>query len=165
MIGKETSREQAAEDMVKGLEARFSEVSKKVAAQPRRKVMFVVGVDPLFLAGKGTFIDELIDASGGTNIAHDSISKYPQLGIEEVVARAPEVILFTALNLNPTPEQDRQAKKLWEKYPSIPAVKEGRIYGLIADHVTRPGPRSGLGVEEIARAIHPEVFGPGEPAR
>jgi iron complex transport system substrate-binding protein len=164
-IGKETSTEKATDELVGRLQAKFSEVSSKVASQPLRKVMFVVGVDPLFVAGKGTFIDELIGIAGGTNIATDSISKYPQLGIEEVVARAPEVILFTALNLNPTPEQDAEARKLWEKYPSIPAVKKGRIYGLNADHVTRPGPRSGLGAEEIARAIHPEVFGGGEQTR
>ncbi|MBI5117941.1 ABC transporter substrate-binding protein [Candidatus Poribacteria bacterium] len=164
-IGKETSTEKAADELVGRLKAKFSEVSGEVASQPRRKVMFVVGVDPLFVAGRGTFIDELIGMAGGKNIATDSISKYPQLGIEEVVARAPEVILFTALNLNPTPEQDAEARKLWEKYPSIPAVKEGRIYGLNADHVTRPGPRSGLGAEEIARAIHPEVYDGGEQTR
>jgi hypothetical protein len=35
----------------------------------------------------------------------------------------------------------------------------------VADHVTLPGPRLALGVEEMARAIHPEAFEREEPAQ
>lgn len=157
-IGEVTSTGAAAQQMSERLRAEFSGVSGKVAAKPRRKVMFIVGVEPLFVAGRGTFIDELITIAGGTNISGDSFSKYPQLGIEEVVARAPDVILYTSLNFELTPEQEVKAKKLWSAYPSIPAVRNGSIHGLVADYVTLPGPRLVLGVEEMARAIHPEVF-------
>ena len=157
-IGEVTSTGAAAQQMSERLRAKFSGVSGKVAAKPRRKVMFIVGVEPLFVAGRGTFIDELITIAGGTNISGDSVSKYPQLGIEEVVARAPDVILYTSLNFELTPEQEVKAKKLWSAYPSIPAVRNGSIHGLVADYVTLPGPRLVLGVEEMARAIHPEVF-------
>ncbi len=161
-IGKETGTEKAADEMSARLRAKFSEISERVGKFPRRKVMFIVGVDPLFVAGKGTFIDELITLAGGINIAGDSVSKYPQLGIEEVVAREPEVILYTSLNFELTPEQEAKAKKLWSAYPSIPAVRDGRICGLVADDVTLPGPRLARGIEEMARAIHPEAFPPKE---
>jgi iron complex transport system substrate-binding protein len=164
-IGKETSTQEAAEEMIGRLQAKLSEMSEKVAQSPRRKVMFVVGEDPLFVAGGGTFIDELISIAGGTNIAGDSLSKYPRLGIEGVVSRAPEVILYTSFNFELTPERDARAKKLWSAYPSLPAVRDGRICGLVADHVTLPGPRLALGVEEMARAIHPEAFEREEPAQ
>lgn len=157
-IGEVTSTQPAADEMSERLRAKFSDISGRVALGPRRKVMFIVGVDPLFVAGRDTFIDELITIAGGTNIAADSISKYPQLGIEEVVSRAPEVILYTSLNFELTPKQEAEAKRLWSAYPSIPAVKNGRIHGLVADYVTLPGPRLVLGVEEMARAIHPEKF-------
>lgn len=157
-IGEETSRRREAEEMGRRLRAKFSAVGEKVAGKPRRKVMFVVGVDPLFVAGRGTFIDELIAIAGGENIAGDSLSKYPQLGVEEVVSRAPEVILYTSLNFELTPEHEAEAERLWSNYPSIPAVREGGIQGLVADYVTLPGPRLVIGVEEIARAIHPGEF-------
>jgi iron complex transport system substrate-binding protein len=157
-VGEATGTQEAAEQMVASLRAKFSEVSERVASQPKRKVMFIVGVDPLFVAGSGTFINELITIAGGTSIAADSLSKYPQLGIEDVVARAPDVILYTSLNFELTPEQEAKAKALWSAYPSIPAVKNGRICGLVADYVTLPGPRLTIGIEEMARAIHPEVY-------
>jgi iron complex transport system substrate-binding protein len=157
-IGEVTSTSQTADEMIERLQSHFSEIRERVSQEPRRRVMFIVGVEPLFVAGKGTFINELIDIAGGTNIAGDSFSKYPQLGIEEVVSRAPEVILYTSLNFELTPEQQIKAKAMWEAYPSIPAVKDGRIYGLVADYVTLPGPRLTRGVEQMARAIHPEAF-------
>jgi iron complex transport system substrate-binding protein len=164
-IGKETATEQAAEEMTSRLKAKFAEVSERVAGEPKRRVMFMVGVDPIFVAGKGTFINELINIAGGENIAGDSMAKYPQLGIEEVVAKAPEVILYTSLNFELTGEQQEEAKKLWSAYPIIPAVREGRIHGLVADYVTLPGPRLEIGIEEMARAIHPEAFQKTEPER
>jgi iron complex transport system substrate-binding protein len=157
-IGEVTSNREAAQEMIEQLQSKFSEIRKKVSVQPRRKVMFIVGVEPLFVAGKGTFIDELIEIAGGTNIAGDSFSKYPQLGVEKVVSEGPEVILYTSLNFELTPEQEIKAKALWKAHPSIPAVKNGRIHGLLADYVTLPGPRLVLGVQEMARAIHPELF-------
>lgn len=157
-IGKETGTSEQAEAMVERLQTKFLEINEKVAGQPKQKVMFVVGVDPLFVAGKGTFINELIGIAGGENIAGDSLTKYPQLGIEEVVSKAPDVILYTSLNFELTGEQKDQAKKIWSAYSSIPAVKNGRICGLVADLVTLPGPRLEIGIEEMARSIHPEVF-------
>ena len=157
-IGEVTGTEKEANAMIESLQRTFSEIREKVSSEPRRKVMFIVGVEPLFVAGKGTFINELIDIAGGTNIAGESFSRYPQIGIEEVVSQAPEVILYTSLNFELTPEQEVKAKALWEAYPSIPAVKNGRIHGLVADYVTLPGPRLARGVEDMARAIHPEVF-------
>lgn len=157
-IGEVTKTEPAAEKMVARLQAKFAQVSERVSREPRRRVMFVVGVDPLFVAGKGTFINELITIAGGENIAGDSPMKYPQLSIEEVVSKAPEVILYTSLNFELTGAQKEQAKKIWSAYSSIPAVKEGRICGLVADYVTLPGPRLEKGIEAMARAIHPEVY-------
>jgi iron complex transport system substrate-binding protein len=157
-IGEVTSRQREADGMGDRLQAKFSTLRERLADRPRRKVMFIVGVDPLFVAGRGTFIDELIEIAGGDNIAGDSLSKYPQLGIEKVVSMGPEVILYTSLNFELTPDQEAMAKELWSAYPSIPAVENGRIHGLVADYVTLPGPRLDIGAEEMARAIHPEEF-------
>ncbi len=39
-----------------------------------------------------------------------------------------------------------------------PAVRNGRVYVIDGDLLTRPGPRLVDGLEQIARALHPEVF-------
>jgi iron complex transport system substrate-binding protein len=39
-----------------------------------------------------------------------------------------------------------------------PAVVNGRVFRINDDHLDRPGPRLVDGLEEMARALHPEAF-------
>jgi iron complex transport system substrate-binding protein len=41
---------------------------------------------------------------------------------------------------------------------TLSAVKNGHVYGLDSDTLSKPGPRMGIAVELLARAIHPELF-------
>ena len=43
-------------------------------------------------------------------------------------------------------------------YEELTAVKDGRVYVLEDNLVSRPGPRVVLGVREIAEALHPDAF-------
>jgi len=45
-----------------------------------------------------------------------------------------------------------------EALRNSPAVQTGRVYKINDDHLVRPGPRAVDGLEEMARALHPEVF-------
>ena len=75
--------------------------------------------------------------------------------MEEVMARDPEVILLSAmLSSDSLPEQ----KKWWQRWREISAVRSGRIFAVEADLILRPSPRIVKGLEEIARALHPETF-------
>ncbi|MBM4432886.1 MAG: ABC transporter substrate-binding protein [Chloroflexi bacterium] len=40
----------------------------------------------------------------------------------------------------------------------LTAIKEGRVYPIDGDLVNRSGPRIVVGLEEIAKIIHPELF-------
>ena len=39
-----------------------------------------------------------------------------------------------------------------------PAAVNKRVYGISGDYLSRPGPRLVDGLEEMARALHPEAF-------
>ena len=39
-----------------------------------------------------------------------------------------------------------------------PAALTNRVYKINDDHLSRPGPRLVEGLEEMARALHPEAF-------
>ena len=45
-----------------------------------------------------------------------------------------------------------------QQFPTIPAVRNDRVYGCRADELLRPGPRAPETLETIARFIHPERF-------
>lgn len=43
-------------------------------------------------------------------------------------------------------------------WSQISAVRDGKIYPVDADLLTRPGPRLADGLEALAKIIHPELF-------
>jgi iron complex transport system substrate-binding protein len=46
-------------------------VRAAVAGAGRPSVLYVIGLDPPITSGSGTFLDEIIEAAGGTNVFGD----------------------------------------------------------------------------------------------
>jgi iron complex transport system substrate-binding protein len=74
-----------------------------------------------------------------------------------VVSADPDVIIVqTMLGGIPTITiEDLQAHPIWGE---MSAVKQGRVYLVDGDLVSRSGPRIVDGLEALAEAIHPELF-------
>jgi iron complex transport system substrate-binding protein len=143
----------AGEMLVGKISRQMEQVKQRVAAAPRRSVLLAVGLRPLVAVGGGNFIDELITLAGGENIAANAAQPWLNLPDEYVIAKAPQVIIEAGMGSERGP-----STKNWSDLPSIPAVKEQRVYAYPSDKILRPGPRIGEGLEEIARLLHPECF-------
>jgi iron complex transport system substrate-binding protein len=159
-LGRVLKAETAAAKLVQQIQDRASAVRRAVQSRPRQRVLYLVWSDPLVAAGPATFVGDLLEMAGGENIVRERSVGYPHLGWEEVVERAPEVIVVTEHR-----EPDRSAtgvealRSNWSRWQSIPAVRSGRILELPGDTILRPGPRVVEGLEALSRAIHPEAFG------
>jgi ABC-type Fe3+-hydroxamate transport system substrate-binding protein len=104
-------------------------------------------------------LNELIRLSGGVNIAAAADGPWPHLSIEFVLAAKPEVIIDTTMG-NEEGAGAGSALAFWDAFPTIPAVKNGRVYGHRQYQLLRPGPRVAEALETIAGYIHPERFAP-----
>lgn len=107
-----------------------------------------------FTAGPGSYIQDLIDLAGGTNIAATAASAYPQISLEEVLRADPEVIVLGDADYGTTPEQVA-ARTGWS---GMSAVKNKRVYGISDSLVSRPGPRVAEAASAYAKLLHPELF-------
>jgi iron complex transport system substrate-binding protein len=67
----------------------------------------------------------------------------------------PEVILLASMRSDDPLTEQRQ---WWERWKTLSAVRHGRIHVLNSDLIHRPSHRIVDGLEQVARAIHPEVF-------
>ncbi|HEV7515663.1 MAG TPA: hypothetical protein VGR07_05120, partial [Thermoanaerobaculia bacterium] len=94
----------------------------------------------LLVAGPGTFYDELLTRLGARNAFADAPVRYPQVALEEVLTRAPDVILEIREDL-PTPEVARQLTTDWWGLPQLQAASRARVVVLAGDYVVVPGPR------------------------
>lgn len=153
LIGKATDVEDRATTLVAKLSNRIEAVKARVAgagASAKPRVFVEIWNDPLMTAGPGTFIDELISAAGGENIAHDARGEWPQFSAEAVIKRDPEVVILTGFN-----KAEALARPAWQ---GISAYRLGRVHEVHPDLLVRPGPRLVQGLEELAKILHPEAF-------
>jgi iron complex transport system substrate-binding protein len=154
-IGQIVDRRQEASRVIQGIRERRERVIASTRNLPRPGVFLQIGEAPIVTVGKGSFGDDLIRLAGGSNVAGDEKKMYPRFGIEEVLKRAPEVIVISSMN----PKADYgKALQEWTRWKTIPAVKNGRLHLIDSDLVDRPSPRIIEGLEEMARVLHPERF-------
>jgi iron complex transport system substrate-binding protein len=154
-IGEVTFAPEPARRIVRSMEERVQRVQDRVQGRPRPRVLHILDFNPLISAGKGTFVDDLIRLGGGRNVAEAAVGKYPRFSMEEILLQDPEVILLASMKSgDPLVKQ----KRWWQRWKTISAVKQGRIYVLDSDLIHRPSPRMVEGLEQVARAIHPEAF-------
>jgi iron complex transport system substrate-binding protein len=59
--------------------------------------------------------------------------------------------------LNKECSSDESCLGPWKRYPTLKAVKNGRLYQIDADELARPGPRLVDGLERLAALLHPEA--------
>ena len=146
-LGLAAAGEQLVGDVARRLEA----VRARVADLPRRRVLLVVGHSPLVVAGGGTLQDELMTVAGGVNVAADAGQSWPQISLELVVARGPEVIIDAAMGT------EEGGRELFAGLVTVPAVRAGRVITFRADTLYRAGPRVPEAAAALAAVIHPEA--------
>jgi iron complex transport system substrate-binding protein len=159
LLGKITGREKEANKLIKDMQERMSYVKARVEGAPRPKVFYIIDATDLnnpWTAGPGSFINSLITMAGGENIGAKAGSAWAKMSIEEVVNSDPDIIILpTKHGTAFTPPEALKGHPAWQK---ITAVKRGRIFTIDDDLVSRYGPRIILGLEEMAKIIHPELF-------
>lgn len=143
----------AADSLIREIELGLDEVRHAVAGRGRPTVFYVVGHEPPLTAGPGTFIDELVNLAGGRNLFPDTPG-WPQVSLEEVLQREPDILIVPQGEGNATPERlTRRAG--WRE---LGAVRAGRVYSIDAEVAHRPGPRIARVARMIAEIIHPGAF-------
>jgi iron complex transport system substrate-binding protein len=109
------------------------------------RVVVVVGREPrrlgdMVVAGPGTFFDQLVSRLGAVNAFYDVETRYPQVGIEEILRREPEVVL----EVQPlTVPKFRELALVgdWSELGSLGEVAAPCVQVVEGSHVLIPGPR------------------------
>jgi len=154
-IGKLLDANEKANILVRNMRSRIQRVESLVEkASYRPRVFYQIGISPVVSAGTNTFIHELIVLAGGTNLAEGPIP-YPRFSREQVLVLSPEVFIITSMARAAVFEQ---VKNEWNRWPSLPAVRNNRIFLQDSNFFDRPTPRLVDGLEMLVRLIHPELF-------
>ena len=143
-----------ADSAVHAFEEQIERVKRSVAGAARPRVLLLIGDEVPYAFGRDSYASEMVRAAGGGNLtdAFDGQAALPN--DEFVLTQAPEVIIVLV-------GERYDPARLVEYHPawaSLPAVRNGRVFGVDADLVSRPGPRVASGLERIAALLHPDRF-------
>lgn len=144
------------------IDSELQAIRDRVAGKPRPKVLVLTfrtdhDLNTLFTVGGESFVSELVEVAGGTNIFADSETTYFEASKESVVVQAPDVIIEFHAGQALTPEEEAIYRGDWNALDSLPAVRDDRIHLFTQTYGLRPGPRVALVAEQFAAWIHPET--------
>jgi len=160
LIGEITGKEEEASQLVTEMSNRIKAVTDKtdgLSEAERPRVLYITWDDPLTTAGGDTWYEELIVKAGGINIAHD-LTRFPAISLEAVIAANPQVII-AGIGMGTGEDSPLQFALTEERLRNVDARINNRVYGIDLDLSGRAGPRIVDGLEQFAKAIHPELFG------
>ena len=154
-IGRMLGHSASADALVAEMRQRITEIKARTAALPRPRLLYVLNSEPLITVGPDSFIGQLIELAGGTNVAARAKTPYPRLNMEEVLKADPELLIFPVGAAEGIPDSEQ---RVWKRWGTLTAVKQGRFHHISSDLLNRPGPRIVQGLETLARIIHPNAF-------
>lgn len=145
-IGNATGCIDRAEKLAASMEKTIESFKSQPRTDHQKRVLVVVQVNPLWVAGPETFIDEMISYLNGKNVAYDAESGFKQFSLEKAFARDPQLIVVTR-------KEDKvhfDTSAVWKK---TSAVKNGKVVVIDPDLIFRPGPRLVKGLDQLAEAM------------
>lgn len=151
-------KEEEGNTLVASMEKVIAAISEKVSGIPensRPRVFHVIWHDPLWTAGKNTFVHEFITLAGGRNVAED-LEGYVTLDLEELIRRDPDII--TVVSTHGGENFPYEFITSDPRLKSLKAVREGKVFVVDSDIVSRPGPRVVEALRIFATLLHPELF-------
>lgn len=146
-LGRRVGRETEAQARVDAIRRTQRAVQRAVAGRTPLTTVLVLQREPLFVAGRGSFLDEMLAMAGARNLGAELGETWPRTSVEWLVGVAPQVILDS--DADPAP-----AAQFWARWPSLPAVAQERVVVVDAGDVTLPGPNLDRALLTLARALH-----------
>ncbi|UPV73422.1 PGF-CTERM-anchored ABC transporter substrate-binding protein [Halorussus limi] len=148
LMGRLTGNCEGANETVSWMKDRISTVRDAVKGEDPPRVLISQGGG--WTAGNGTFVGNVVELAGGTNVAAEAnISGYGKISEEVVVQQNPEwIVQLGAFGAYPKTEA----------YNGTAAVESGQVLTVSNENISQPAPRVVYAVTKMAKAFHPEAY-------
>jgi iron complex transport system substrate-binding protein len=152
-LGQLFATSERANQVAAALRRRTETVAAAVANRPPVRVFYQLSGEPLFTIGRDAYLTDLVRRAGGLSVTAEVATAFPKYSHEAALASQPDaIILPTGGSMGSANSSVAVALK------NSPAVRNNRVYKINDDLLARPGPRLVDGLEQLARALHPEAF-------
>ena len=156
LIAATVDAEAEGEALIAEMEQEIAEIQAAVAEiEAPQTVYFEIGAPPfLFSFGQGVFLHEMLELVGAVNVFADQDAWFAPA--DEAVLDANADVILTNVGYVEDPVEDILTRPGWDV---VTAVRDGRVYFIDPDSSSRPSHHIVQAMWEMARAVHPELFG------
>ncbi|MDQ3887670.1 MAG: cobalamin-binding protein [Thermoproteota archaeon] len=160
-VAEKISKVREGRKLVASLQKRIDLVRSSCSSMElkrRPKVLCVEWIDPLFTAGH--WVPQMVEYAGGINGLSSTGEPSRRMDIEEAIQLDPDIIVLMpcGFDIEQTLKELPVLASNNEKWKSLHAVKNGNVYAVNANaYFSKPGPRTVVGLEIIAKILHPET--------
>ncbi|WP_404485284.1 cobalamin-binding protein [Pseudomonas sp. HT11] len=145
-IAEQLGRADAGRQLAAQLRLRLAELRQRYQRAEPLRVFYQVWNQPLYTVGGGQIISDALSVCGARNVFDDLKLPAPQVSIESVLQRNPEVILAG----------DQPQLDAWKAWPQIAAVAQGRLLLVPDKGLERPSGQMVEAVAELCALIAPQ---------
>ncbi|KUO68658.1 MAG: hypothetical protein APF77_14735 [Clostridia bacterium BRH_c25] len=154
LIGRITGTEAKAYEITTGMKNKIAEIEARTKDKKKPTVFYVVWADPLTTAGSKTFINDVIKAAGGINVA-EKVESWAKYSAEQLVKDNPEMLVAALHSTDKGMTKEDLSKN--QIFSKLECVNQGKVYIMSDDNtISRPGPRIIQGVEEMEKVFYGE---------
>jgi iron complex transport system substrate-binding protein len=139
LLGTVTGRRPAADSLLAHIDNTLAEIRHRVSGRPLLRVAYLLGGSPPWVAGPGSYIEELLELAGGINVFSDLSGLYGPVNVEAFLIREIDLILAPEGGELGIPETDVPIRR-------------------VSGSLEIPGPNLAHDAWELASLLHPELF-------
>jgi iron complex transport system substrate-binding protein len=137
-IGVVVHREEAADSLIRETRSALDSVRARTASRPRVKTILLIGGTPPWVAGPGSYMDQLLEIAGGENVFGDLDSAFGPVSPELLATRSFDLVLAGART-------------------TLPPGLEGAPRAELPPGIEIPGPGMVESALALARILHPDL--------
>ncbi len=155
-LGELVGRQREARERIERVKSHRAAVAVAVAkirendARSARTIL-ILQREPLFVVGSKNFIDAMLVAAGGENVAASFDEPYPRVAMEWLISQGPEILIDLSPGAPLTLDY-------WRRWPAIPAVASNQLRALDPALISMPGAYLDRTLDVLAKAIWGDGF-------
>jgi iron complex transport system substrate-binding protein len=147
-IGQATGQERESQVAATAIRSRLASLAENYRDAAERSYFYQVGEKPLFTINDEHLISRGLRLCGGINVFAGEPGLAFQVGHESVIVADPDVLFAPDLENGENPLAG------WLDWPSMKAVRQGSMFLLPADAVSRASPRFLDALESACKLLH-----------
>lgn len=140
LTGKTKQAEHIADDFLENLEM----LRKTYNGRKKVSVFYEIDHKPLYTINGQQIISDAINLCGGVNIFSELNILAPQVSVESVIHRSPDIIIYAG-----SVAESENVFSDWKRWAQIPAVRNSHMHRINPDLMNRPTPRMLQGIKQL----------------